>query len=156
MSARAGGDVPVAVDEPISFPVERSKVAELAESFHDDAAIWRDRDAALAAGFADAPVLPTTTTILDHWRPGGALGPAEALGFDLARVLHGEVSWDYLVPVRVGDRLTATVELTDVRTRTGRRGGEMTLATAITTFVNQRGEVAVRRRDTVIETGEEG
>jgi acyl dehydratase len=87
-----------------------------------------------------------------HWRREGALTGAQALGLDVARLLHGEASWEYLVPVRAGDELAGTARVVDVTTREGRRGGTMTLITIETAFTNQDGAVAVIRRDTLIET----
>jgi acyl dehydratase len=137
----------------VRFPLDRSKLAELARAFHDDDPVWHDPEAAAAAGFDDVPVPPTVTVLADHWRPDGALGHALAIGLDLKRVLHGEAAWEHLLPVRLGDELTATTTVAGVTSREGRRGGMMTLVTLETTFVNQRGELAARRRDTLIETG---
>jgi len=137
----------------VSFPVDRSKVAELARAFHDEEPIWFDPEAASAAGFDAQPTQPTVTAIADHWREGGALAHAEALGLDLERILHGEVAWQYLLPVRVGDELTARSEVAGVREREGKRGGVMTFIAIETTYENQRGELVARRRDTLIETG---
>ena len=138
----------------VRFPIDRSKLAELARAFGDDDAVWHDADAARAAGFADIPMHPTTTVIADHWRKGGATAMVDALGADLARVLHGEASWEFLAPVRVGTELTATQRIVDVTTREGRRGGTMTLVPVVTEYADAAGgELLVRRRDTVIELG---
>jgi acyl dehydratase len=140
--------------ETVRFPVDRSKVAELARAFGDDDPAWFDGKAALEAGFEGEPTQPTITALVDHWREGGAIAHAQALELDLARVLHGEAAWEYLTPVRVGDSLTAESKVTGRTTRAGKRGGLMTFITVETNFTNQRGEAAVRRSDTIIETGE--
>jgi acyl dehydratase len=139
--------------ESVRFPVDRSKIAELARSFQEEDNLWYDDDAAKAAGFDAPPTQPTVTALVDHWREGGALANAEAMGLNLARVLHGEAAWEYILPVRVGDTLTSTATVTDVSKREGKRGGSMTFVTIETEFRNQRGELAARRRDVVIETG---
>jgi N-terminal half of MaoC dehydratase len=137
----------------VTFPVERGKLRELAHAFHESSPVWFERTAAVEAGFEQIPVPPTVTALIDHWRPGGALSSAHALGMDIKRLLHGEAAWDYLAPVLVGDELTATARVTGVTSREGRRGGTMKMITIETEFTNQRGELAVRRRDTLIETG---
>lgn len=138
---------------PVTFPVERSKLAELARAYFDDDPVWHDPEVAEPAGFDGPPLLPTTTVLVDHWREGGALALAEMIGADLARVLHGEAAWEMLAPVHVGDRLTATTVVKDVTRRDGKRGGVMTLVTIETDFVNQAGILTVRRTDVLIETG---
>lgn len=137
----------------VRFPVDRSKLAELARSFGDDDPVWYDRDAAREAGFDDIPVPPTMTVIADHWRPGGAVAMVDAIGADLARVLHGEASWEFLAPVRAGAELTATQRVEDITTREGKRGGSMTLVALVTDYTDADGTVVARRRDTLIERG---
>lgn len=99
------------------------------------------------------PLPPTVTTLADHWRPGGALETAVAIGADLSRVLHGEAAWEYLQPVSAGDELTARGRVVDVQRREGKRGGEMTFVVIETEFTNQDGQLVARRRDTMVETG---
>jgi acyl dehydratase len=135
----------------VTFPVDISKAAELGRAFGDPDPVWYDPDAASAAGFSGVPTFPTVTVLIDHWRAGGVAGIVDALGLDLARVLHGEAEWEYLLPVRVGDTLTATTTVSGVTTRDGKRGGAMTLIQTTAEFTNQNGEVAVRRTDTLIE-----
>ena len=135
----------------VSFPVDRSKLAELSKAHGDSDPTWWDPEAARSAGFDGIPVPPTVTVIADHWREGGTAGLVDAVGADLARVLHGGVAFEYLVPVRAGDELTARQVVSDVTTREGKRGGAMTFVTIETEFTNQRGELTVRRTDTLIE-----
>jgi acyl dehydratase len=135
----------------VSFPVDRSKLAELAKAFGDTDPVWYDANAARVAGFDGVPTPPTVTVLMDHWREGGGEALVAALGFDLARVLHGEAAWEYVTPVHAGDELTARQVVSDVTTRAGKRGGSMTLVKTTTEFTNQRGELAVRRTDTLIE-----
>jgi N-terminal half of MaoC dehydratase len=135
----------------ISFPIERSKLAELSKAFGEDDPVWHDARAARALGFDSVPTPPTVTVLMDHWREGGVAALVQAVGMDLGRVLHGEAAWEYLAPVRSGDELSARQVVTDVTTREGKRGGAMTLLRFETEFTNQRGEVAVRRTDTLIE-----
>jgi hypothetical protein len=137
----------------VRFPLDRSKLAELARAFGDEEAVWHDREAAAAAGFDGIPVMPTATVIADHWRAGGATAMVDAVGADLRRVLHGEASWELLVPLRAGMELTATQRVGDVTTREGRRGGLMTLIDLVTDFTDAAGTLVARRRDTLIEKG---
>ena len=135
----------------VQFPIERSKLAELARSFGDLDPVWHDARSAAAAGFEAVPTPPTVTCLLDHWRDGGVPALVAALGLDLNRILHGNVAWDYLVPVRSGDALSARQFVSDISQRQGKRGGAMTLVKMVTEFTNQRGQLAVRRTDTLIE-----
>ena len=138
------------IDE-VTFPVDRSKLAELARSFGDADPAWHEPQAAQAAGLDAVPTPPTVTVLVNHWRSGGVAGLVEAIGADLSRILHGEAAWEYLAPVRLGDTLTARQKVVDVTQRQGKRGGTMTLIKIGTEFSNQHGELVVRRTDTLIE-----
>jgi len=135
----------------ITFPVDRSKCAELGRAFGDPDPVWHDPAAAEAAGFDAVPTFPTVTVLADHWRSGGVAGLVEAIGADLSKVLHGEAEWHYYVPVRMGDTLTLRQTVADVTRREGKGGGVMTMVKIDSDFTNQHGELAVRRTDTLIE-----
>jgi acyl dehydratase len=135
----------------VTFPIDRSKLAELARAYGETDPVWHDQRAARAAGFDAVPTPPTVTVLADHWRSGGVAGLVEAIGADLSRILHGEAEWEYLVPVRLGDTLTSRQMVAAVSRREGKRGGTMTMIKIDTEFTNQRGELAVRRTDTLIE-----
>ncbi len=137
-----------------TFPVDRSKLAELGRALLDPDPVWHDPAVARDAGFDAVPTPPTVTVIADHWIPGGTIGPALALGADLPRLLHGEVSWTYEVPVRLGDELTARVTLASVDRREGKRGGAMTLVGLETTYTRADGVLVARKHETFIETAE--
>jgi hydroxyacyl-ACP dehydratase HTD2-like protein with hotdog domain len=139
--------------ESVTFPIEVSKLRELARTFKEDDPAWFDEDAARAAGFDAVPLPPTATVLADHWRENGATFHARAAGLDLPRVLHGEVAWEFERPLRLGDVLTATSAIVGDETRTGRRGGEMRMVTVETTYADAAGDVVARRRDLLIETG---
>lgn len=137
----------------ITFPLEASKLAELARALGDDNPVWWDADAAKAAGFSAVPMLPTVWVLADHWRIDGALSQAIEIGADLARLLHGEASWTAVGPVTAGDTITAKSRVGDIATRTGRRGGEMTTVAIETEFTLANGTTVARRRDVLIQAG---
>jgi acyl dehydratase len=133
------------------LPVERSKVREFTRALLDDDPIYEDPDKAREAGFDAIPAPLTFAAASMHFRDDLPL--FAEMGLDLKRILHGESSWEYLAPVRVGDELTAHRRVADISTRPGKRGGDMTLVTFVIDFVNQDGETVLRERDVVIQTG---
>ena len=135
-----------------TFPVERSKLRELAIAGLDPDPLYVDPQAAEAAGLDGLAVPLNWPVLVMHWRRDMAGAMAE-LGLDLRRVLHGEVRWEYRAPVRVGDEITARRRVADVTTREGSRGGTMTFVSVEMELTNQRGEVVAVQTDTIIETG---
>ncbi len=61
------------------------------------------------------------------------------LGLDLVRLLHGEQELVWLEPVRPGDRLSTTGEITRIAER-----GNLDVVEVTTTTVNQHGREVVR------------
>lgn len=116
-----------------TLPVERGKVAEFARAVQ----------ASDGQGFAP----PTFSAAAQHWSTGNH---AAALHLDLRRILAGGATWEYHEPVVAGDTLDASVRLVSVEHKESRRGG-MTVLVMETSFVNQRGEMAMTWQSTVIE-----
>ncbi|WP_197739313.1 FAS1-like dehydratase domain-containing protein [Halosegnis rubeus] len=133
--------------------IERGKVAEFARAIHDPADIYLDEAAAKQAGYEAIPAPPTFTRTAEFPRyvPDGE---AFNLGFDPARVIHGEQAYEYERPLYVGDTLTGDTTLTDVYQREGEGGGTMTFAVLETAFTDEAGELVLTATGTSIETGQ--
>jgi acyl dehydratase len=142
--------VGICIDE-VEFPVEEGKIREFALAVGDPDPIYLDRAAARSAGHPAVPAPPTFSIVAAHWRDQSAM--VARLGLDLRRIVVGEAQWEYFAPVYAGDRLSGARVVRDVSERSGRQGGRMTLITIETELHNQRGELAVRQRDLIIETG---
>ncbi len=145
------GDSVVTVE---AFAVTAGKVAEFARAITDSNPVFLDESAADERGHDRMPAPPTFTTVsaFDRYRPPNTPEYGIAIGFDPERLLHGEQSYEYDRPIRVGDVLSGTTTLTDVYRREGQRGGTMTFAELETTFTDQHGEHVLTERSTTIET----
>jgi acyl dehydratase len=138
------------VDE-YTFAVEPGKVLELARAIKDPAPRYADAGAARAEGFAGIPAPLTFTIVAGHHRDAAAA--VALLGLDIARVVVGEVGWEYARPVLAGDVLHGRRTVVDIQRKEGARGGGMTFVTLETAFADAAGDVVVRQREVLIETG---
>jgi acyl dehydratase len=138
------------VDE-YTFAVEPGKVLELARAIKDSAARYVDAGAAREEGFAGIPAPLTFTIVAGHHRDAAAA--VGLLGLDIARVVVGEVGWEYERPVVAGDVLHGRRTVVDIKRKEGSRGGGMTFVTLETEFADGDGDVVVRQREVLIETG---
>ena len=66
-----------------------------------------------------------------------------------SRLLDGGVEFEFIEPVGAGDVLTATTKIASITERETRLGKTM-FTTLETTFVNQKGNVALKSRSTFI------
>jgi acyl dehydratase len=134
--------------KPATMRVEFGKIREFARAIKDDNPLYFDEaHAKREAGGVMPP--PTFTMTQAFWE-----GPESRieLDLDLRRVLHGEQEFEYVKPVYAGDVLTGQGRISAVEKRPGKRGGEMTLVTLETEYKNQKGEVCLYARSTIIET----
>ncbi|HEV2360128.1 MAG TPA: MaoC family dehydratase N-terminal domain-containing protein [Acidimicrobiales bacterium] len=125
------------------IPIERGKIREFARA-------TQSRNPAYEGPGAVIP--PTFLTTAQHfWATD--FGHLAELGFNLARLLHGEEEYEFFgPPPHAGQTLTATSRLGDRWEKEGKRGGVMRFAKTITEFRDETGRLVAEQRTTIIET----
>ena len=103
-------------DEAFSVGVE--KIREFARAIGDDNPLYRDAEAARAAGHPDV-IAPPTFAIVLSLGAGNVVVEDPEVGIDYSRVVHGEQRFTHHRPIRAGDRLVATATIDAVRTVAG-------------------------------------
>ncbi|HEX6401601.1 MAG TPA: MaoC family dehydratase N-terminal domain-containing protein [Pseudonocardiaceae bacterium] len=101
-----------------TYQVGREKIREFAEAIGDDNAVYRDPDAARAAGYADLVAPPTFAMIL-VLRTQEELINDPKLGLDYRRMVHGSQSFTHHRPITAGDELSATLHVDGIRAMGG-------------------------------------
>jgi acyl dehydratase len=133
---------------PVTMPVEFGKIREFAAAIKDQNPIYYDAELAKREAGGVMPP-PTFTMTQAFWETAASRIDT---GMDLRRLLHGGQEFEYVKPVYAGDTLNAQGAITQVFKKPGKRGGEMTFAVLETKFTNQRGELVLVARSTLIET----
>jgi acyl dehydratase len=100
------------------YEVGREKIREFAEAIGDPDPVYRDVDAARAAGHPDV-IAPPTFAIVVTWPAQAVLLEDPELGLDFSKVVHREQSFHQHRPIRSGDRLVSTVHVDGIRTAAG-------------------------------------
>lgn len=96
------------------YEVSRVKIAEFADAIGDPSPVYRDKDAAVAAGYPDV-IAPPTFPIVVTMASSGAAVADPALGINYAMVVHGEQRFEYTRPLRAGDVVTAQSTIESIR-----------------------------------------
>jgi acyl dehydratase len=96
------------------YEVSRVKIAEFADGIGDPSPVYRDRDAAVAAGYPDVIAPPTFPIVVTMASSGSAVADPE-LGINYAMVVHGEQRFEYTRPLRAGDVVTAQSTIESIR-----------------------------------------
>lgn len=97
---------------------ERGRLAFFAEATGQQDPVYRDVEAARAAGHPDLPIPPTFLFCLqmdDRSKPGFL----EQLGVDMRTILHGEQRFEYHAPAYAGEQLSFVSEIRDVYAKKG-------------------------------------
>jgi acyl dehydratase len=77
---------------------------------------------------------------------------ATTLCLDRSRTVHGEQEYEYLEPLKSGDRLRCSARLVSDEVKTGRRGGSMRVVTTVVESMSAaNGRVVCRETMTTIE-----
>jgi acyl dehydratase len=127
------------------YEVSRVKIKEFAEAIGDPNPVYRDREAARAAGHPDV-IAPPTFPIVISLSGGDLLDPE--LGLNYAMVVHGEQRFEYQRPLRAGDVLVT--ESTIAGMRSIGRNERLDVQTVITTV---EGEHVCTAHNVLIERG---
>jgi acyl dehydratase len=100
------------------YEVGREKIRQFADAIGDPSPLYRDPEAARAAGHPDVIAPPTFAVVLSMGAAAQAVHDP-GLGLDYSKVLHGEQRFVYDRPVRAGDRLQVVVTVEDIRVKAG-------------------------------------
>lgn len=125
------------------IPIERGKIREFARAAQSRNPAYDRPDAVIPPTFL--------TTAANFW--SNEPPPLGELGFELARLLHGEEEYEFFGPLpRAGQTLTVSSRIGDRWEKEGKRGGMMRFAKVVTEYRDESGTLVVEQRATVIET----
>jgi acyl dehydratase len=129
------------------YEVSRVKIAEFADAIGDPSPVYRDQDAAVAAGYPDVIAPPTFPIVVTMASSGSAVADPE-LGINYAMVVHGEQRFEYSRPLRAGDVVTAQSTIESIR-----EVGRNVMMTTRTELRTLGGEHVVTAFSTIVERG---
>ena len=147
---------------PQTVVIERGPTSYFATAVRDNSPVYRNREAAVAAGFED---IPTPPTFPFGWFHMGAFEEDQPEGHDAPNpmmqaigtlmqsgglVLHGEQEFVYHRPVVVGEKLTSRGAIKDKYAKTSSSGKTMTFVVTETDWLGEDGEPAVTSITTLL------
>ena len=129
------------------YEVSRVKIAEFADAIGDPNPLYRDREAAQAAGYPDVIAPPTFAIVISM--AGSASAVADpGLGLNYAMVVHGEQRFEYARPLVAGDVVTAQATIADIRD-----AGRNVMLSTRTEIRTVEGEHVCTAHSTLVERG---
>jgi acyl dehydratase len=101
-----------------TYEVSREKIREFADAIGDESPLYRDVDAAKAAGYPDVIAPPTFLTVINLAAINAIVADPE-LGLDYSRMVHGDQTFTHVRPVHAGDILSLTTHIERIMARAG-------------------------------------
>jgi acyl dehydratase len=123
--------------------VERGAIRRFAEAIGDPNPLFNDETSARKTCFGGMVAPPTFCRSL------GAAIPEIKINMPEFRGLDGGSEWEYVEPIRPGDRISVVSKIADIRESAGRLG-PMVFITVETSYTNQFNQLCALQRSTVI------
>lgn len=120
---------------PEVYEIEKGMLKKFAEAIDDPNPLWQQQA---------PPTFPAALV------PTGFMHRLFNAKTPLTRLLNGASELEYLHPIKVGDVISVTGRLTRLRQMAGKEGPSLFMFTEVT-YTNQRGEVAVKGKNTYIK-----
>lgn len=136
-----GHELPASV-----LPIERSRLQFFAKAIGEIDAVYTDTSAARDAGYPDLPA-PPTFLFAAELDSGAVDRLLEDLQIPLAKLLHGEQSFNYHRPACVGDTVTVSSKITDIYDK---KKGALEFVVKTSRAVNQQGELVAELRTVLV------
>jgi acyl dehydratase len=132
--------------EPFTVDVEKGRIRFFADAIGEEDPIYRDEEAARAAGYPGIPVPPTFpfTITMDADQSFNIL---HDMGIPVTKAVHGAQSFTYHRPICAGDVITGRQRVADVFEK---KGGALLFIIAETALENERGEHVCDLQSTIV------
>ena len=120
--------------EEVSIVVERSQLRLFCQATGETDSVFWDADAARTAGYDRIPTPPTYPQTLLNLSPFAKNLVLDVIKVDLARMLHGEQTFEHHHPICVGDTIRLKQAVADIYDK---KGGALEFIVLETTARNQ-------------------
>jgi acyl dehydratase len=129
------------------YEISRVKIREFADAIGDPNPIYRDVDAAKAAGHPDVICPPTFAIVVTAFGTREVIGNPD-LGLNYTMVVHGEQRFAHVRALRAGDVVTCQSTVERIRSL-----GSMSMLTTKTEIATVEGELVCTALSTLVERG---
>ena len=130
--------------EPGIYEIERGMIWRFVQAIGDPNPLWQDEEYAKQSRYGDVIAPPTFILAVGLEQIQQGLAPVLS-----GTTLHGSTELEFYQPVRLGDVVTATTKITNVRERQGKMGKTVFITFDIT-YRNQRQQPVAKCRQMIV------
>ena len=131
---------------PVVFDIEKGAVKKFAQAIEDTNPLFLDEDFAKKSQYGGIIAPPTFPSML---RNPAVVDRIFNFNTPLKGLLNGGNELEYFKPIKVGDVITVTAKINDIKERTGGMGRMLFFFNEVI-YKNQKGEVVCIGRQTLI------
>ncbi len=105
--------------DAVEFEIEADRIRQYADAVGEDSDVYRDAEAAKAAGFRDVVAPPMFAVVYS----APAMGPAildPEVGINFPAMVHGGQEFEWGEPVVAGDKITTTAKVNEIYEKDGK------------------------------------
>ena len=140
--------------KPVRLEIEKGLIRRYVEAVGDNNPLWQDEEYARGTTYGGIIAPPWLLCALMATFPGSSQpktlpSAVPEVTLPRKRVLDGGGEWEFSLPLRLGDTITARTKLGKVFEREGRIG-KMLFFVYETKYTNQRGELVATSSSTLI------
>jgi len=130
--------------EPGIYEIEKGMVRRFVQAVGDPNPLWQDEEYAKQSRYDGVIAPPTFILAMGFEQIQQVLAPVLS-----GTTLHGSTELEFYQPVRLGDVVTATTKITNVRERQGKMGKTVFITFDIT-YRNQRQQPVAKCRQMIV------
>ena len=134
--------------EPEYFEVEKGHIKRFAQALGDPNPLWSDLDYASKSRYGN--IIAPPTFLINAGIIKLAVKLTDMMG-PSRNFLDVGMEIEYYKPIEVGDTITSTAKLVDLKEKSGKKGIILIMLLEVT-YKNQRGEVVRKCRNTFISS----
>jgi len=126
------------------YEIEPGMIRRFAQAIGDPNPLWQDEEHARKSEYGGIIAPPTFVVTIGLEQIGQVLASDPSV-----TVLHGGTELECYQPIMVGDTVTVTIKIADIRERQGKMG-KTAFVTFDFTYKNQRQELVARCRQMIV------
>ena len=124
--------------------IEKGMIRRFAQAIDDPNPLWQNEEYANQSRYGGIIARPTFIQSIGGEQFGQMLDSIPCKG-----ILNGGVEFEFYQPIKLGDIVTSTAKMVNIREREGKMG-KMAIITFDITYINQRQEVIAVSHQTLI------
>lgn len=136
--------------DPVIFEIEKGMIKKFAEAIEDTNPLWQNEEYANKSKYGSIIAPPTFFSFLRSFEFIVQFVEAVNTKWHLKRTVNASNELEYYLPLKLGDKISVTEKLTEIKEKEG-KSGKLVFLVFETTYKNEKDNLVARGRNTLIK-----